>query len=183
MTQRSKWTHDMVLIAMFAVLIAVCSWISIPMTIPFTLQTLGVFLTCSLLGGKRATLTILIYILLGAVGLPVFSGMAGGIAVLLNTTGGYIVGFLASALVYWAVEAVFGRRWPLQLMSMIVGLIVCYAFGTIWYMILYTQQTGSIGLLTVLGYCVFPFIIPDLVKIALAMLLSGRIRKVWKKPI
>ena len=109
--------------------------------------------------------------------------MAGGIAVLLNTTGGYIVGFLASALVYWAVEAVFGRRWPLQLISMIVGLIVCYAFGTIWYMILYTQQTGSIGLLTVLGYCVFPFIIPDLVKIALAMLLSGRIRKVWKKPI
>ena len=86
-------TYDMVLIAMFAVLMAVCSWISIPMEVPFTLQTFGLFLTVGVLGGKRGTFAVLIYILLGAIGVPVFAGFNSGIGVLLGTTGGYIVGF------------------------------------------------------------------------------------------
>lgn len=60
---------------------------------------------------------------------------------------------------------------------MIVGLIVCYAFGTAWFMFAYTRSTGSVGLMAVLGWCVFPFIIPDLIKIALAYVLSGKVRK------
>ena len=72
-TTRSK-TYDMVYIAVFAVLIAICSWISIPMTVPFTLQTFAVFLAVGVLGGKRGSLAVLIYILLGAVGIPVFAG-------------------------------------------------------------------------------------------------------------
>lgn len=73
----------------FAVLIAICSWISIPMTVPFTLQTFAVFLAVGVLGGKRGSLAVLIYILLGAVGIPVFAGFSGGIGVLLGNTGGY----------------------------------------------------------------------------------------------
>ena len=88
---RSK-TYDMAYIAIFAVLMAICSWISIPMAVPFTLQTFGVFMAVGVLGGKRETFAVLIYILLGAVGVPVFAGFSGGIGVLLNTTGGYIVG-------------------------------------------------------------------------------------------
>ena len=85
-------TYDMVYIAVFAVLIAICSWISIPMTVPFTLQTFGVFMAVGVLGGKRGSLAVLIYILLGAIGVPVFSGFTGGIGVILNSTGGYIAG-------------------------------------------------------------------------------------------
>lgn len=173
---RSK-TYDMAYIAIFAVLMAICSWISIPMAVPFTLQTFGVFMAVGVLGGKRGSLAVLIYILLGAIGVPVFAGFSGGIGVILNTTGGYIVGFLFSALVMWGMEALLGRKPVIQIISMVLGLIVCYALGTAWFMVVYARNTGAVGLGTVLGWCVIPFIIPDLVKIALAFVLSRKIRK------
>ena len=117
------------------------------------------------------------YVLLGAVGVPVFAGFSGGIGSLLGNAGGYIIGFIFSALVMWAIESVFGRKPVVQIISMIIGLIVCYAFGTAWFMFAYTRSTGPVGLMAVLGWCVFPFIIPDLIKIALAYVLSGKVRK------
>lgn len=87
-------TYDMAYIAIFTVLMAVCSWISIPATVPFTLQTFGVFVAVGVLGGKRGSLAVLIYILLGVIGVPVFAGFSGGIGAILGTTGGYILGFL-----------------------------------------------------------------------------------------
>ena len=99
-TKRSnrQKTLDMVYIAIFAVIIAVCSWISVPMVVPFTLQTFGVFCAVGLLGGKRGTLSVLIYVLLGAVGVPVFAGFSSGIGSLFGVTGGYIMGFRKKAL-------------------------------------------------------------------------------------
>ena len=173
---RSK-THDMVFISIFAVLMAICSWISIPMAVPFTLQTFGVFVAVGILGGKNGTLAVLIYIILGVIGVPVFAGFQGGIGILAGNTGGYILGFLFSALVMWAMEKFFGRKPVVQILSMILGLIVCYAIGTAWFMVVYTNHSGAVGLGTVLGWCVIPFIIPDLVKIALAFVLSRRLRK------
>ncbi|MDO5153459.1 MAG: biotin transporter BioY [Eubacteriales bacterium] len=168
-------TVDMAYIAMFAVMIAVCSWISIPATVPFTLQTFGVFLAVGVLGGKRGTLAVLVYLLLGTVGVPVFAGFSGGIGCLLGTTGGYIVGFLFSALVMWLMERLLGKKpWVLAL-SMVLGLLVCYAFGTVWFMQVYAKTSGAIGMWTALGWCVFPYIIPDAVKIILAMVLSRRL--------
>lgn len=79
-------------------LLAICSWISIPLTIPFTLQTFGIFFICFLFGGKKGTLYVLAYIITGAIGLPVFSGFRGGMSALLDLTGGYIVGFVWSSL-------------------------------------------------------------------------------------
>lgn len=170
-------TYDIVYIAIFSVLMAICSWISIPMEVPFTLQTFGVFMAVSVLGGKRGTLCVLVYILMGAVGIPVFAGMTGGIGILAGTTGGYIVGFLFSALVMWGIEQFFGKKPVVQILSMLAGLVVCYAFGTVWFMIVYARNTGAVGIGMVLGWCVIPFIIPDLVKIALAFILSNRLRK------
>lgn len=168
-------TVDMAYIAMFAVMIAVCSWISIPATVPFTLQTFGVFLAVGVLGGKRGTLAVLVYLLLGTVGVPVFAGFSGGVGCLLGTTGGYIVGFLFSALVMWLMERLLGKKpWVLAL-SMVLGLLVCYAFGTVWFMQVYAKTSGAIGMWTALGWCVFPYIIPDAVKIILAMVLSRRL--------
>ncbi len=174
-------TLDMVYIAIFAALMAVCSWISIPMTIPFTLQTFAVFIAVGILGGKRGTISVLLYILLGAIGLPVFAGFKGGPGALLGTTGGYIIGFLFSALAMWGIEHFFGRKDLVQIISMVVGLIICYAFGTLWFMTVYASSTGAIGIVAVLSMCVFPFIIPDLIKIALAFILSKRLRKYVEK--
>lgn len=169
---------DMAYIAVFTALLAVCAWISVPMPwgVSYTLQTMGVFLAVGVLGGKRGTLAVLVYLLLGAVGVPVFSGFRGGAAALLGTTGGYIAGFLFSALVMWAMERLLGKKLTVLALSMVVGLAVCYAFGTVWYMVVYTQSSGPVALGTVLGWCVTPFILPDLVKIALALLLTARLR-------
>ncbi len=178
-TKKMK-TLDMVYIALFACLMAICSWISIPGEVPFTLQTMGVFLAIGLLGGKRGTLAVLVYILMGVIGLPVFSGFSGGIGKLVGVTGGYIVGFLASALVMWAMETLLGKKkWALAL-SMVIGLLVCYAFGTAWFMVLYTSSKGAITLGAVLGMCVIPYIIPDVIKIAVALLLTNILKRFVK---
>ncbi len=173
----SVTTRDMVYCAMFAVLIAVCSWISIPATVPFTLQTFGIFVTVGILGGKRGSVSVLIYLLLGAVGIPVFAGFKGGIGALLGTTGGYIIGFLFSALIMWGMEVLLGKKLWVLAVSMVLGLLACYAFGTIWFMVVYARTSGAIGLMTALGWCVFPFILPDVIKIALALVLSKRLAK------
>ena len=142
----SNKTRDIVYMSVFTAMISICSWISIPASIPFTLQTMGVFTTVGLLGGKRGTLTVLTYILLGAIGIPVFAGLTGGVSVLLGTTGGYIIGFLLSALLMWGIEAIMGRNQIVLAFSMVAGLIVCYVFGTAWFMMIYTQHSGVIGL-------------------------------------
>ena len=178
--QRSK-TYDLVYISILVVLITVCSWISIPLTVPVTLQTFGVFTAVGLLGGKRGTLAVLVYILMGAIGIPVFSGFTGGIGILTGTTGGYIAGFLFSALIMWGMEKLFGRSTLVLAGSMVLGLIVCYAVGTLWFMTVYAASSGAVGILTVLGWCVFPFIIPDIAKIVLALILTKRLSGVIKR--
>ena len=164
------------MIALCAAVMAVCSWISIPAAVPFTMQTFGVFLVVGLLGGRNGTLAILVYLLLGAAGLPVFSGFAGGIGHLFGVTGGYIIGFVFSALIMWLIESLLGRSFKILVLSMIAGLLVCYAFGTAWFMVVYTRDTGSIGVMSALTWCVFPYIIPDLLKIVLAAGLTRRLR-------
>ena len=178
--QRSK-TYDLVYVSIFVVLIAICSWISIPFTVPVTLQTFGVFIAVGLLGGKRGTLAVLVYILMGAIGIPVFSGFTGGIGILAGTTGGYIAGFLFSALIMWGMEKLFGRSTLVLAGSMVLGLLVCYAVGTLWFMAVYAASSGAVGILTVLGWCVFPFIIPDIAKIVLALILTKRLSGVIKR--
>ena len=180
-TNEKRKTYDMAYIAVFTVLVAICSWISIPMTVPFTLQTFAVFLSVSILGGRRGTMAVLVYVLLGAVGIPVFAGFTGGPGIILNTTGGYIIGFILSALVMWLTENLFGKKLPVQILSMVLGLLACYAVGTVWFMFVYMRQTGAVGLGTVLGWCVIPFIIPDAVKIALALMLGNTLRRPLSK--
>ena len=196
--RNSKLT-DMILIGLFAALIAVCAQIQIPAAVPFTLQTFAIFLAVGLLGGKRGTVSVVIYILLGMVGLPVFAGFKGGIAALLGTTGGYIIGFIFSALLMWALEkpvsSLFGketgadskknifRKMAGPAISMILGLIVCYIFGTAWFVIVYTNTKEPIGILTALGWCVFPYLLPDAVKIALARILTVRLYPILNREV
>lgn len=157
----------MVLSSLFAALMAICAWTSVPVfDIAFTLQTLAVFLTLGLLGGKWGSAAILIYLLLGAVGMPVFSGFQGGIGILAGVTGGYLWGFLAAGLTYWLLER-FG-----ELPAMIAGQAVCYLCGSLWFLL----YAGG-GLWVILLRCVIPYLIPDGVKIALAYILSRRLSR------
>ena len=168
--------RDMAYIALFAVMMAVCSWISIPYVVPFTLQTFAVFLAVGVLGGRRGTMAVLVYLLMGAVGLPVFTGFSGGIGHLLGSTGGYIVGFVFTALVMWGMERIPGNRTVVLTISMVLGLLVCYAFGTAWFLLVYARTTGPVGVWTAVGWCVAPYVVPDLMKLALALVLRRRLR-------
>ena len=165
--QRSK-TYDLVYVSIFVVLIAVCSWISIPLTVPVTLQTFGVFIAVGLLGGKRGTLAVLVYILMGAIGIPVFSGFTGGIGILAGNYRRIYCRISYFSAPYVGNGKTFWKDTKVLAGSMILGLAVCYAVGTLWFMAVYAASSGSVGIFTVLGWCVFPFIIPDIAKIALA---------------
>lgn len=176
MTSTRQHTTELVYVAMFAVLIAICSWLSIPTTVPFTMQTFAVFFTLLVLGGKRGTIAVTVYLLLGAIGIPVFAGFTGGFGILIGTTGGYLIGFLVMTLLYWLVIKNPGQKKLLELMTLIIGLFLCYAFGTIWFITVYAANVGEIGITTALAWCVIPYIIPDLLKLALAYKMAERLR-------
>ena len=127
--------YPIVLVGVFVAIISICAWISIPMVpIPITLQTLGVFITASILGAKLGTVSIIIYILLGAVGLPVFSNFTGGFGILLSPTGGFIIGFIFTALTIGIITS-FKNSILTNTLAMLLGLLLCYIFGTVWYCI------------------------------------------------
>lgn len=171
-------TRDLAGTGLMAALIVLCAWLTIPTVVPFTMQTFAIFLAVGLLGGKLGSLSVGVYLLLGAVGLPVFSGFRGGAGALVGVTGGYLLGFLLIALVMWLGEHLWGDSMVVFILSAIVGLAVCYAFGTAWYLLLYTRNTGPVSLWVVLAQCVFPFLIPDALKLALAVALRQRLRRV-----
>lgn len=172
--------RDLTLIALFTALMAVCAWIYIPVPAPlvhFSMHTFAVFAALMILGGKRGTWVITAYLLLGAVGAPVFSGFRGGPGVLLGATGGYIVGFVFTGLLYWLMTAKLGEALLVRIAAGLLGMFTYYAFGTAWYLVLYASTGSPVSLMTALGYCVFPFVLPDLVKLALALLLARRVVK------
>lgn len=157
----------MVLCSLFAALTAVCAWIAVPLPgISFTMQTFAVLLTLGTLGGRWGTVSIGLYLLLGMIGLPVFSGFRGGAAALLDPTGGFLWGFPACGLVYWLLEKLG------KLPAMIGGLLVCYLCGSWWFSV----YAGT-GLGTAAMACVVPWLVPDGIKLALAYTLSLRIGK------
>ncbi len=166
-----------VLISLFTAIIAVCSFITIPATVPFTLQTLGIFTSLTVLGGKRGTICTTLYILLGVSGVPVFSGFSAGLGHLLGATGGYIIGFIFLSLCYLIITNVFGNKTFIKAIGLFSGLFICYIFGTLWYMLVYLKTVDSSAFISTLSICVLPFIIPDFIKVALALLIDKKIPK------
>ena len=165
-------TRDMAYIALGIALMAVCAFITIPATVPFTLQVFGVFFILEFLGGRRGAISVWLYLLCGAVGLPVFAGFRGGFSVLLSATGGFIMAFAAVALIYFIVSFFKTPQWVHYVMAG-VSLLLIYLGGSAWFV--YVMGGTFLHALLV---CVVPFILPDLIKIVLAFLLSARLSKV-----
>lgn len=182
--------RNMAFIAVMAALICVAAPFSVPLPgyIPISLATFAVYLAGGVLGWKKGAAAVLVYILLGAVGLPVFSGGAGGFAKLFGVTGGYIFGYIPCVLLTGLfVDKLYKKRsngfigwlsgaWAVPA-GMILGTAACYAFGTAWYIV----TTGT-ELAAAIASCVVPFLVGDLIKIvcasALAMMLRDRLAKV-----
>ena len=161
-------TRRITTIALMTAVIAVCSWISIPTTIPFTLQLMGVFLTLKVLGAKDGLISICIYILMGVIGLPVFASFNSGVGTLLGPTGGFIVGFIAIGITY----IVFPK------FQDVIGLILCYSCGILWFCYVSMGTIDAEGIISSLTICVVPFVIPDIIKIVVANIITKRIKPV-----
>jgi len=157
-------------------LMAVCAWITIPFAIPFTMQTFAVFLSLLLLGGKRSFVCFALYITLGAAGLPVFSSFGAGIGVLFGATGGFLLGFLLSAAVYWLVTS---RRNPgnkIKLTACLFGIAIYHICGCLWYILIYSGNSTDITAAIIT--CTLPFVVPDIIKLVLAYTIYIRIDKI-----
>ncbi len=164
-------------VGLSAALIAVCSWISIPLgAVPITLQTFAVFTIAALFDLKIGLMSITSYLLLGAVGVPVFANFKSGISVLKGPTGGYLIGFLLSAVIIGLFKKIEVKPKLFLVVGMIFGLIVCYAFGTAWFYFVYSGDGEKMGVLRILSLCVVPFIIPDMIKITAAFVLVRRLK-------
>ena len=170
---RSTLTRQLVLAALFAALTAVCSQIQIPLPmIPINLALFAVHLCGALLGAKWGALSMAVYALLGAVGVPVFSGFGSGPAVLFGKTGGYIIGYILCALLVGLLSRRLGFTFPKLCLSMVIGVAVCYVFGTAWFMVI-----SGLNLATSLSYCVLPFLPGDAIKIVIASVLAVILRE------
>lgn len=169
---------DAVLISLFTAIVAVCSLITIPSPVPFTLQTLGVFCTLAVLGGKNGTITVVLYTILGLVGVPVFSGFSAGPGHLLGATGGYIIGFILCALVYWAVTKLFHSTLKATISGLTLGLLTCYITGSLWYAAVYLGEISVEALSSAIIVCIAPFIIPDIIKLIVAVLISKKLQSI-----
>lgn len=163
-----------------AALIGLTSWIIVPTMVPFTLQTLGIFLALLLFGGKLGGFSILTYLLLGAMGAPVFAGMKGGFAVLMGPTGGYLLGFLAQAILYHFMVKEPLKQPTRDIIALILGQILCYALGSLQFMLVYSKNVEPIGFFATMTMCVFPYILPDLAKLSISLPLAKRIRPIIK---
>ncbi|MEG2200422.1 MAG: biotin transporter BioY, partial [Anaerovorax sp.] len=174
-------SKQLILCSLFAALTAICSMISIPLPftpIPINLATLSVFLAGGLLGSKYGAISQFIYVLLGAIGLPIFHNFTGGFGILVGPTGGYIVGYIAGA---WVAGFVIERWLPsnkgklqyiLLCFALLMGLFSCYLLGTVWFM-----KVSGANLVTALVSCVVPFLIGDTLKILAGSFLIQRLKQ------
>lgn len=157
--------------ALFSALMGICAWISIPFgNMAFTLQSFAFILALFVLGGRGATVSVAVYLLLGIAGLPVFSGFRGGFGMLLGVTGGYLWGFLIASLIFWGISEIFGES--AKIYAAISAMLSVYVCGTIWFAV---YAPG--GLIPILAQSVLPYILPDAAKFLLALSLAGKLKK------
>lgn len=169
-------TKDLAVVSLCAALMCVCAWIQFPSAVPFTLQTFAVFFISLTFGVKKSLAVTAVYIMLGAVGLPVFSGFQGGVGALLGATGGFILGFIPSVAIVGFLKNKLKKGFLFSLVCCVPGLAVCYVAGILWYMFVY----GGGDVRSAVSVCILPFVIPDIIKIILAVTVSGRITAIIK---
>ena len=166
-------TKQMVLIALMTAVTCVLGPLSIPLPfspVPISLTNFAIFLAIFVLGMKSGTISFIIYLLLGAVGVPVFSSFRGGLQVLAGPTGGYLIGFIFLALIMGFALDHFDRKLVPTIIGMIIGMVVCYTFGTVWL-----AKLLSLSFKEGLMMGVIPYLPGDAAKIIIAAIVGPKL--------
>jgi biotin transport system substrate-specific component len=171
--QKKSNVYQLSVIGLMAAVICILGPLSIPIgLVPISLQNLAIYFALYVLGMKRGTISYVIYLAIGFVGIPVFAGFTGGASKLLGPTGGYLIGFIFMALIAGYFIDKFFDKWYLCFLGMALGTVVCYAFGTTWL-----AYQANMTFKAALAAGVIPFIPGDLIKILIAAILGPKIRK------
>ena len=133
-----------------------------------------------LLGGRRGSISVAVYVALGAVGLPVFSGFTGGLGRLFDAMGGFILGFVIASLLYWLLSRILGTSLLMTSVSAVVSHLALYSVGALWFFVGFSDGQGF---LQVLSVTVLPCLFPDAIKLALAVFVCEKIKKRLNKPL
>jgi len=187
---KSQKTMQMAEMALMSAVLCVISPFTIPVPaspVPLSLALFGVYLSAMLLGVKKGTLSVLIYLLLGSVGLPVFSGFSGGIGMLAGPTGGYLIGYvlcatlvggLANRETFGKGKCLFRRKFVRLVFAMVMGTLACYLFGTVWFMLI---MEGTYTVAQALLVCVVPYLLFDVIKIITAASIAIPIQRILRR--
>ena len=178
---------DLCNVGLFVAILFISAWISfkLPGGISVTLQTFSIFLACGVLGLKKGFLCVLAYLVLGLFGIPAFSDFSGGPSKFMTPSGGYLIGFLFSSLAAGGFSDA-SKSFPKKLRvhwliyGYILGILICYLFGTAWFVIYYRQAHRYLTIGSALLLCVVPYILPDLVKIFFAATLTVKLERFFK---
>lgn len=168
--------REMTMIALVTAVICIIAPFSIPIPIspiPITLALFALFLAGIILGKWKGVISAVLYLLLGMVGLPVFTGFTGGVQKLAGPTGGYLVGYIFLVFFIGLFVEKFPGKILMYFVGGILGIVACYAFGTVWFVIQY-----KVGFLEALTMCVFPYIPLDLVKLVCAVIVGSQVRRI-----
>lgn len=168
-------TKELTLTALMTAIICVLGPLSVPLPfspVPISLTMIGIYLAVYAVGMWRGTVAFIVYLLLGLVGLPVFSGFTGGPGKLLGPTGGYLIGFIFTALISGFFIDRFWRNYLLSAVGMILGIAVAYVFGTVWL-----AYSAGMTFSQALAAGVIPYVGFDLIKIVVLMLVGPAVRK------
>lgn len=173
--QKKKFSlTQLIFMALMAAVMCIAGPLAVPIgPVPITLTNLVIYIAVGVLGTVQGTISYCLYLLLGMVGLPVFSGYAGGLGKLAGPTGGYLIGFIAMALIGGIVMEVSHRKLIPTLIGWFIGTAVDYLLGTLWFM--YIMHTTFMQTMAV---CVFPFIIGDCIKLIAGVMLGRQLHKI-----
>lgn len=175
-----KRINEIAIIGISVILISISSWIEIPLIIPFTLQNLMVFLLIGVFGFKISLFSIIVYLIIGIIGVPVFSGFQGGLAGLLNYTGGFLVSFIFIPIIFKIFGNILKNEKTNYIVSTAFSLLLMYIIGAIWFYIVYINNNDSVSFIYSLTFSVIPFIIPDILKAVIAYYLIKKMKIIIK---
>lgn len=177
MKKTKDYVLNLTIMGLLTALICVLAPLSIPLPggVPISLTNMVIYFIVYLIGGKKGTACFCVYLLLGLIGLPVFSGFTGGIGKLAGPTGGYLIGFIFTATMCGLFLYIGkGKIW-IYIFGMIAGLIMAYLFGSLWFM-----YSMNVSLMKTLTICVFPFLIGDVIKMAVIVFIGPLVKKLLR---
>lgn len=180
MKNKQKNVQSMIFIALFATLMCIGAWIHFPSPVPATMQTFVVFVALGLTGSKNTFIMLLVYVALGSVGLPVFSGFNSGVGALAGPTAGFIWGFLLGVPVFYVFEKYLSRKKSLIIIGYIIYILIHYIPGALWYCRFTVGDITLSGIISSSLVTVVPFIVPDGIKLMLALFTVNRLKRIIK---